>query len=253
MARFAADVDFEEVGLVGVGREVVVLVVVGRVALGAHRVPVLRQARPVQRIAGFDPFVRRIGRRDVEPLLLVDVPRDAQHLHAAVGELDHVLLQRSDAEGVFDFVVVVLAVGAFGVDHELLAVAEEPRLLVETGELGVVEVAEHRLVGRQFHGAIVVRAFPQVVLGLMAGDAGLAAHVAGMLQRVVGDRAIPIGRRPGGKRRQQQAEADDGGTAENSERPGHRRESGASRREAMTFHLKNGSWLVRRPPTAGSF
>jgi hypothetical protein len=123
---------------------------------------------------------------------------------------------------------VVLAVGPFGVHHELLAVAEELRLLVEAGELGVIEVAQHGLVGRQFHSAIVVRILPQIVLSLMAGDAGFTTDIVRVLQRIVGDRAIPIGRGPNDKRGQQQTEANGSGTTENSEGPGHRQDSGAT-------------------------
>ena len=125
VARLAAHVDFKEGRVVGVGCQVVVLLQIGRVALGAHGVPVLGHAGPVQRVVGLEPQVDGIGWRDVEPLLLLDVPGDAQHLHAAAVELDHVLLKRPDAEGPLHLVVVVLAVGALGVHPVLVTLAEE--------------------------------------------------------------------------------------------------------------------------------
>jgi hypothetical protein len=151
----------------------------------------------MKRIPCLDALLGRIHRCDVEPFLFVDVPGNPQHLDATIWEFDHILLQWSYAEGVFDFVVVVLAVGAFGVHHELFTVAEETSLLVEASEFGIIEIAEHRFVGRQFHGAIVIRTFPQFVLDLMARDAGFAAHVLGVLERVNGNRTVPISRRPG--------------------------------------------------------
>jgi hypothetical protein len=64
-------------------------------------------------------------RVEMEPALLVDIPCDRQSLEAAVGQLDQVLLQRVDAEGIAHFIVVQLAVRPVGADEELpIALAE---------------------------------------------------------------------------------------------------------------------------------
>ena len=53
-------------------------------ALRAHAIPGLVQARPVQWIARFDMFIRI----QVKPALLVDIPGDGQTLQAASRERD---------------------------------------------------------------------------------------------------------------------------------------------------------------------
>ena len=158
VALLAADVDFLPRRVIRVRLRVVILVHVRRMAIGAGRVPILGDAGPMQRVARQDSLVGHIGRRDEEPLLVLHVPRFAQHLHPAIGELDHVLLQRPHAERVLDFVVVILAVGPLGVDHELAAVAKEPRSHAVVLELRVVEVGLHGFVGGQVHRPVVVRA-----------------------------------------------------------------------------------------------
>ncbi len=53
------------------------------------------------------------------------VPGDAQHLVAAVGETDQVLLQGMHAEGVGDFKVLEAALRPVGAYHEFPVAAEE--------------------------------------------------------------------------------------------------------------------------------
>ena len=96
-------------------------------ALGAHVVPVLVPAGPVQDVVGRDPLVRV----EMEPALSSllggpTVPAGAQGLIPASGKRDEILLQRKGAEGVRDLVVGRLAVRSFG-PHEELAVALEER------------------------------------------------------------------------------------------------------------------------------
>ncbi len=95
-------------------------------ALGTHVVPVLRRTGPVQHVVEVD-LVLWI---EVEPPLparglRARVPRDAERLQAAARKLDQVLLQGRHAEGVPDLVVGELAVGAVGVNVELLVAPEE--------------------------------------------------------------------------------------------------------------------------------
>lgn len=99
MTRLATDVDRIPAGFVGFGLRIVVLAQIGRVTIGAHQVPVLIDLGPVQRVGGLNSLVSI----DVEPAFLVGVPGRAQRLQPATRELNQVLLQRSDAKGVFDF------------------------------------------------------------------------------------------------------------------------------------------------------
>ena len=98
VTRFAADVDLGESRVIAVGRQIKILLQIGRVAIGAHGVPVLRDAGPVQRIARLETFVLDVGRSHIEPLAFYRVPRDSQHLHPAIGKLNHILLQRPECQ-----------------------------------------------------------------------------------------------------------------------------------------------------------
>ena len=118
-------------------------------AFRAHVVPVLRRPGPVQHIAMIDALVRI----EVEPALASlrlrpGVPRDAERLQPPVRELDQVLLQRLDAEGVRDAEIGELAVGTIRA-YEIVAVApEELRLDTVLAERRVFEVAAHAAFGR---------------------------------------------------------------------------------------------------------
>ena len=91
--------------------------------------------------------------------------------------LDHVLLKRTDAENIFDFEVLHRSVVAFGVDHEPLPISEHPRLDPEVFDRLIVEIRQHRFVGRDVHRQIVVRTMKQFGFVLMAVDAGITAHI----------------------------------------------------------------------------
>ena len=107
------------------------------------------------------------------------VPGDRQRLQPAVGEFDEVLLQRIDAEGVFHLERGELAVRTVGLDQELSVLAEEARMHAVIVEAGIVEIAEHRFVGRVVHRVLVLRAAPKLRLRLVAAGAGLAADKCG--------------------------------------------------------------------------
>ena len=196
VAGLAGDVELRPGRRVGVRRRGIALLHVGRVALGAHEVPVLVGARPVQRVAEGNLLLRV----EVEPALpsllrRPGVPADVQRLVPPAGERDEVLLQRIDAEGVGDRVFVELSVGAVGSNEELPVPLEERRRHAEVRERGVAEVAEDGLGGRLLHRAVVVRPFPPRILCRVAGSAGSAPHES----RSQGQRRR--GRRPGGSGR----------------------------------------------------
>ncbi len=96
VAGLAAHVDLRPRGPVGVGLRVVPLDQVRGVALGAHAVPVLAVARPVEPVRSRDP----LARVEEEPPLPRDVPRQRERLHPPARKADQVLLQGIPAEGV---------------------------------------------------------------------------------------------------------------------------------------------------------
>ncbi len=192
VTRLATHVDLRECAPIRVRRQVVVLLEICRVALRTHVVPILRRAGPVQRIARLDALVQNVGRRDVKPLFPLGVPRDAQYLHATVGKFDHVLLQRPHTERVLDRKVLHPAVRALGMDEKLALPTEHPRRDALVRELPIVEVAQHRLLGRQVHRPIVVRAGPSVRL---LGVTLRTARAADIHRRnTLGQRHPPVGR-----------------------------------------------------------
>ncbi len=93
VAGFAADVDIRPGGFKGICNGVVTLDQFGRMAVGAHVIPVLLQACPVQFITGIDGLVGI----QMEPALPAitfrsSIPGDAQCLHTSVREFNQVLL-----------------------------------------------------------------------------------------------------------------------------------------------------------------
>src|SRR5574341_1946548 len=115
-------------------------------ALGAHEIPILQTAGPMQNITRIDLLV---GIK-MKPTLAAHrlrprVPTDVQRLIAPVRKSDEILLQRVIAERVSHFVFVQLAVGAIGVNEKLAV------LFIETGsqaiisERGIIEIAKHGL------------------------------------------------------------------------------------------------------------
>ena len=179
VAGLAADGNFLVRGVKRVVGGLVILAHVRRVAVGAHEIPVLRVPGPVQFIARIDlvigiemkPTLASLRRRPV-------VPRDRERLDPSIREFDQVLLQRVDAEGEFDFVVLEFPVCAVRV-HEVLAVAlKEGRFDAGVAERRVCEIAEDRIGIRVLHGARVVRDLPCGVRLVMAAGAGFAADEA---------------------------------------------------------------------------
>src|SRR5262249_54305116 len=138
------------------------------------------QPGPMQDIVVLDLLVRV----EVEPALAAllfrpAVPGDRQRLQAAVGKLDQVLLQRVDAESVFHLERGEPAVGPIGLDQKFPVLAEEAGMQAVVIEARVVEIAEHRLVGRVIHRQLVLRRAPERRLRLMTLCASLAADECG--------------------------------------------------------------------------
>src|SRR5439155_24263117 len=173
-------------GEIGPGRRVAVMdrVVVPpqvrRVAVRAYVVPVLLEARPVQRIAMVDVLVGiQMKPAPAARLLRSRVPGDRERLHPAVRERDEVLLQRVDAEGVLDLEVGEGAVRAVGAYEEAVVPAEEGRGHAVVRDGRVVEVAEHGRRGGRLHRVRVLGVLPGLGLRAMAGDARVVADELG--------------------------------------------------------------------------
>ena len=161
MTGFAGDVQLRPGRRIGVAGCVVVALEFRRVAVGAHPVPVLAQAGPVQRILVGDAIVGiEVKPASATLLLRSRIPCDRQRLHAPVRKSDEILLQRIHAERIENLEVGHLAVLAIR-GHEKLPVApEERRDDAVVGESRIVEVAEHGRIGRVLHGFRVLRGLP---------------------------------------------------------------------------------------------
>src|SRR5262249_53092589 len=112
-------------------------------------------------------------------LLRPTVPGERQRLQPTVGELDQVLLQGIHTEDVLHLKGGELAVGAVGFDQKFPVLAEETGTHAVMVEARVVEIAEHGLVGRVLHGALMLRCAPELRLRLVAADAALATDKSG--------------------------------------------------------------------------
>src|SRR5262249_9704602 len=152
-------------------------------AFGAHVVPVLAGARPVQHVAMIDALLGI----EVEPALSAALPRPAvpgqgKRLQPAVGKLDQVLLQRVDAEGVLDFEVGQLPLSPVSIDEEPAVAAQEGRSDAGVREARAVEAAQHGLVIGVLHGLIVLRSRPLLLLfGVTLGARARANERQGRL------------------------------------------------------------------------
>ena len=166
VARLAGNVDIGPARRVGIGGEVVVLLQIGRVAIGALVIPGLVAPGPVQRVAGFE-FLIGV---EMEPALAAlvfrpAVPGDPERLQPSARHRDQVLLQRIDPERVGDWIFMQSAVGAVGADHELVAVAEEGGCDPEMLQLRASEITKHGCRGGGLHRQRVVRTLPGLRLG----------------------------------------------------------------------------------------
>ena len=152
VTSLAADADFREGRGEAVVRRVIVLVHAGRMALGAHEIPVLVQLRPMQDIVVLDLFIGIKVKPALSAFVLRSaVPGERQCLQPAVRKFDEILLERIDAEGVFHFERRELAVRTIGLDKVLPVLAKEAGVDAVIVEACVVEVAQNRFAGRVLH------------------------------------------------------------------------------------------------------
>jgi hypothetical protein len=70
------------------------------------------------------------------------------------------LLQRVDAEGVGDLILLQRSVRTIGADKERAILAEEGRGDAEMGQARIVEVAEHGRLGHLLHRLVMIRPLP---------------------------------------------------------------------------------------------
>ena len=115
VAGLAGHVERRPGGMVAVRLQVIAAPQIGRVAVGAHPVPVLVDPCPMQLVVVRDLLVGIEMKPALAALLLRPrIPGQAQRLEAPARKRDQILLQRVDAERVVDPIVVQRPVGAFG-------------------------------------------------------------------------------------------------------------------------------------------
>lgn len=153
VAGFAADIDFREGGGVALVIFVIAFDEVGAMTIGAHGVPALGGAGPVERVVGEDAVVD-IGWIEMKPLVEGGIPAPAEDLESAefllgvIGiavEFDHVLLEGFDAKDVLNGEVGELSVGALGMDEVAIIAAEEAGGDAEVFDLDILEIGEDGL------------------------------------------------------------------------------------------------------------
>ena len=83
---------------------------------------------------------RLFVRVEVEPAALLHIPGDGEGLQPPARQLDQVLLEGFDSEGVLGLEIGGLSVGPLGVDHEAVALREETRGDAQVREGGVLEI-----------------------------------------------------------------------------------------------------------------
>ncbi len=153
-------------------------------AVGAHEVPVLLPAGPVQ----FVRVIDAVARVQVKPALAAfglraRVPRDRQRLHPAIRQFDEVLLQRRHAERVPNLKVPKRPVRRVGADDELAIAFEERGCDRPVREACGVEISEYVPGLGNLHRPAVVRRLPRVVFRGVALTAGRRADVFGLRHR----------------------------------------------------------------------
>jgi len=144
VAGLATDTDLRKArGKAVVGR-VVILAHARRMALRAHEIPVLIEPGPVQRVVVLDLLVG-IKMKPALPALVFwpGVPGNGQRLQPLVWKFDQILLQRSNAEGVFDLEARELAIRPVGLNEEFSVVTEEARANTVVIEARAIEITQH--------------------------------------------------------------------------------------------------------------
>ncbi|MFH0297616.1 hypothetical protein AAFX91_10305 [Bradyrhizobium sp. 31Argb] len=70
------------------------------------------------------------------------------------------MLERINAEGVFDLKRRELAVRTIGLNEEFVLLFEEPRMDAEIVETGIIEIPKHGSDGGVLHGMLVLGLLP---------------------------------------------------------------------------------------------
>src|SRR5262245_41448470 len=104
------------------------------------------------------------------------VPGDRQRLQPAVGKLNQILLERIDAEGVFDLEGAGRSVRPIRLDEEFAAFAEEARVHIVIVETRVGKIAKNGLLVGMGHRLAMLRAAPESCFRSVTAGTGLAAH-----------------------------------------------------------------------------
>lgn len=195
MTALTGHIYFRVAGPISAFFGVVGLDEIGGMALGAHVVPVLVGAGPVQAVAGGRD---RVGIQ-VEPALPASlcgagVPRNVEGLQSPPIQRQQVLLQRIHAERVAHGEFAAHAIFPLGFDKEFTVAFEEAGAHPPEGDLGVLEIAEDRFRCGGQHGPVVMRPPPRRLdLGVTAA-AGFRANETGMChQGVEGSLCVGFG------------------------------------------------------------
>jgi len=105
------------------------------------------------------------------------VPRHAQRLQFAVGQLDEVLLQRVDPERVSHREFGRPAVGAGRIHDVLITTPTENRSRIVMYKFRIGEITEHRYVFCDLHREVVMGTGPELRLFGMAPGACLGSDI----------------------------------------------------------------------------
>jgi hypothetical protein len=183
MASLAGDIYIGPAGGISIGGEVIVLFQIRGMAACTLIVPGLVAPGPMKAVTGSQDLVRVKGKPALATLLLrTAVPGDPERLIAAARKGDQILLERSDAEGVGDFIVVRRPVRTLGPHHELVATAGECGRQSVMGQRGIGEIAENRGCCCLLHGEGMMRSLPALGLRHMATGASLGANECGSVR-----------------------------------------------------------------------
>src|SRR5258708_1274430 len=180
VAPLTTDADFRPGGVEAITGRVVIFLHAGRVALGAHEIPVLIKLGPVQDVVVLDLFIGIKMKPALTSLFFWPaVPGDRKRLYSAIRKFDQILLQGIDAECVFHLESRNLAVGAVGRDEEFVISLEEAGMNAEIVEARVVKISKDGGGAGALHGMLVLGFFPQCSFGLVTPSAGFTADKGG--------------------------------------------------------------------------
>ena len=145
----------------------------------------------------------------MKPSLGLRVPGDIERLQPSLARLDQILLERFNANSVFDLELGGLSAGAHYLYEESTVAGEEARPRTLVLEDRVIEVAQHVLPGRQAKRPAVVRPAPGGMFLLVALRARRRCDVGRAL--LVGRRQAGAGRRHNQAAQQNRKEVSDTG------------------------------------------